>query len=91
MDTLFNNNIEFFLILFFPAQRIPLVPRRPKSGDIAFNKDKKEKRLSQKRDKGDNQSETPVLPTDPDERVRIEISILFIKSLPMFELVSAVN
>ncbi|XP_028417674.1 sperm flagellar protein 2-like [Dendronephthya gigantea] len=50
--------------------RIPLVPRRPKSGDVVSTKEKKDKRSSkEKRDKGDNQSETPVLPSDPDERL----------------------
>jgi hypothetical protein len=57
------------IILFIPF-RIPLVPRRPKSGDVASTKEKKDKRSSkEKRDKSDNQSETPVLPSDPDERV----------------------
>ena len=56
--------------------RIPLVPRRPKSGDLALSKEKKDKRSSKdKRDKADNQSETPVLPSDSDERVRSNIFI----------------
>ena len=64
------DGLQFMVICFVPC-RIPLVPRRPKSGDVASTKEKKDKRSSkEKRDKGDNQSETPVLPSDPDERVR---------------------
>ena len=70
VELLYNMLVFVLIYESLRMSRIPLVPRRPKSGETACGKDKKDKRSSQRRDKADNQSETPVLPSDHDERVR---------------------
>lgn len=63
--------------------RIPLVPRRPKSGDVSGTaREAKAKKPTPRRDKtnlSEEKLDSPSPPSDPDERVRkYPIAVLII-------------
>ena len=87
MDACTSRYFTQCFMAMFPPHRIPLVPRRPKSGDVIGTwKEMKAKKSTPRREMtkmSEEKLDSPIPPADLDEKVDIQmnLSLQFVSNL----------